>query len=191
MLTLACGQTKSEKMNFPCKLMELMSNPSNADVITWLPHGKAFAILNRKKFTDHVLSNVTCCKAKSKYLLIKLLQQWGFIQLKSSSTRGVIYFHKYFQRDRALLCARMHKSNQSIFSLAWRKSKTKNKAISTAIKSNQNVIGPFLAFNSTSFDSKKPEVSVSKTNKSQLMILLQTIKTAIISGKFPYTGILF
>lgn len=178
-------------MNFPCKLMELMSNPSNADAISWLPHGKAFAILNRKKFTDHVVSNMHCCKAKSKYFLMKLLQQWGFIQLKSSSTRGEIYFHKYFQRDRASLCARMHKSNQSKFSVALRQSKTKNKAISTAIKSNQTVIGPFLAFNSTSFDSKKPEVSVSKINRSQLMILLQTIKTAIISGKFPYTAIVF
>jgi len=60
----------------------------------------------------------------------------------------------------------MHKSNHSKFSVAWRQSKTKNKAISTAIKSNQTVIGPFLAFNSTSFDSKKPEVSVSKINMS-------------------------
>lgn len=177
-------------MNFPCKLIEIMSNPSNADAITWLPHGKAFAILNRKKFMDCFLPNVNCCKGLSKHLLIKLIQQWGFIQLKSSSTRGEIYFHKYFQRDRPSLCSRMHKSNQSKFSVAWRKSNPKTKATSTARKSNRTAIGPLVAFNSTSFDGKKHQVSVSKMNKSQLMILLQTIKAAIFSGNFPYTAIL-
>merc|ERR1712170_297107 len=95
-----------------------MSNPSNADVVTWLPHGKAFAILNRKEFTDRFFPCVSCCRAKSKYLLIKLLQQWGFIHLKSLSMRGEIYFHKHFQRDRPSLRTRMHKSNQSKFSAA-------------------------------------------------------------------------
>ena len=35
---------------YPLQLMELLSNEDVSDVITWLPHGKGFAILKKNKF---------------------------------------------------------------------------------------------------------------------------------------------
>lgn len=32
--------------------MELLSNESITDIITWLPHGKGFAILKKRRFAN-------------------------------------------------------------------------------------------------------------------------------------------
>jgi len=40
----------SPTAHFPLQLMELLSNEDVSDVITWLPHGKGFAILKKNKF---------------------------------------------------------------------------------------------------------------------------------------------
>lgn len=40
---------------FPQKLMEILSDPSLADIASWLPHGRSFVIIRPDIFTDQVL----------------------------------------------------------------------------------------------------------------------------------------
>jgi len=114
-------------MLFPSKLMGAISDPRNADAITWLPHGKAFVILNRKNFENHVLPSYFGTRGiKYEHFLAKLLKHWNFIRLKSSTGRREIYFHKYFQRDRPTLCNRMlcySSRRQSQFQVARKNTK--------------------------------------------------------------------
>ena len=46
---------KHKKEIFPRKLMEILSDPSLSDVVSWLPHGRSFAIIRPDAFCDRVL----------------------------------------------------------------------------------------------------------------------------------------
>jgi len=54
--------------NFPQQLMELLSNEDVSDVITWLPHGKGFAILKKNKFA----AEGKFCAHDMRFLCIRL-----------------------------------------------------------------------------------------------------------------------
>jgi hypothetical protein len=41
---------------FPLRLMEILSDPSLSEVISWLPHGRSFVITRPDILTDQVLS---------------------------------------------------------------------------------------------------------------------------------------
>jgi len=40
---------------FPQKLMEILSDPTLTDIITWLPHGRSFVMIRPDMFTEKVL----------------------------------------------------------------------------------------------------------------------------------------
>jgi hypothetical protein len=54
----------SEAENFPQKLMNILSDPDNDGVITWLPNGRSFVIRNRKLFAEKVMPKFFPRKAK-------------------------------------------------------------------------------------------------------------------------------
>jgi hypothetical protein len=41
--------------NFPMKLHAILSNPEFQDVVAWLPHGRAWRILQHKAFEERVI----------------------------------------------------------------------------------------------------------------------------------------
>ena len=47
--------TKSKREIFPQRLMDILSEPSLSDVISWLPHGRSFVIIRPDIFTEKVL----------------------------------------------------------------------------------------------------------------------------------------
>jgi hypothetical protein len=46
------------------KMMELLSNEVNSEIITWLPHGNGFIILDKKRFTKELMPKFFGKKSK-------------------------------------------------------------------------------------------------------------------------------
>lgn len=84
--------------------MEVLSDKSNDHIITWLPHGKAFVIYQKEKFTKDILPRYF---KETKYTsFTRKLNRWGFERIKKGPEIGA-YYHKLFQRENPQLCAKI------------------------------------------------------------------------------------
>eukprot|EP00549_Striatella_unipunctata_P019582 CAMPEP_0118709366 /NCGR_PEP_ID=MMETSP0800-20121206/22593_1 /TAXON_ID=210618 ORGANISM="Striatella unipunctata, Strain CCMP2910" /NCGR_SAMPLE_ID=MMETSP0800 /ASSEMBLY_ACC=CAM_ASM_000638 /LENGTH=352 /DNA_ID=CAMNT_0006613043 /DNA_START=116 /DNA_END=1174 /DNA_ORIENTATION=+ len=91
-------------MTFPQRLMEVLSDETHADVITWLPHGKGFIIYKKKKFAIDVLPKYF---KQSKFTsFTRKLNRWGFTRITRGPETGA-YYHRFFQRGNLRLCLQM------------------------------------------------------------------------------------
>jgi len=99
-------------LTFPQKLMEVLSDPKVSSAITWLPHGKGFVILQKRKFACEVMP--LYFKHSKFTSFTRKLNRWGFSRVSRGPEMGA-YYHKLFQRGNCLLCMQMHcQSNKSI-----------------------------------------------------------------------------
>ena len=89
----------------PTQLMEVLDNEEISDVVTWLPHGKAFYILQKRRFANEVL--VRYFKQSKFTSFTRKLNRWGFIRVTAGPEIGA-YYHKNFQRGKHLLCMQMN-----------------------------------------------------------------------------------
>ena len=86
--------------------MAILSDPANADIVSWLPHGCSFRIHNRDRFLNESLPPYYKNK-KIKYTsFTRKLSRWEFVRLSSGPDTGAFY-HKLFQRDNPKLARRM------------------------------------------------------------------------------------
>ncbi|KAL3792953.1 hypothetical protein HJC23_010966 [Cyclotella cryptica] len=92
-------------MTFPQKLMEILSNSQISDIITWLPNGKGFIILQKRKFASEVMP--LYFKHSKFTSFTRKLNRWGFVRVTKGPESGA-YYHKYFQRGEHSLCMQMH-----------------------------------------------------------------------------------
>jgi len=91
-------------MTFPQRLMDVLSNERHDDVVTWLPHGKAFIIYKKKRFAAEVLPLYF---KQSKFTsFTRKLNRWGFTRVTRGPETGS-YYHKFFQRGDMDLCMQM------------------------------------------------------------------------------------
>mmetsp|Transcript_17304 Transcript_17304/g.32771 ORF Transcript_17304/g.32771 Transcript_17304/m.32771 type:complete len:483 (+) Transcript_17304:100-1548(+) len=101
---------------FPQRLMRLLSDFTISDVITWLPHGKSFVILQPEFLAENILptyfpetttgtnkSKGNSCKYPS---FTRKLNRWGFRQVTRGPDSGAFH-HKLFCRDQPDLCLQM------------------------------------------------------------------------------------
>jgi hypothetical protein len=54
-LKLSPSGDPSKRETFPHKLMAILNDSTLADVVSWLPHGRSFAIIRPDVFTEKVL----------------------------------------------------------------------------------------------------------------------------------------
>uniref|UniRef100_A0A7S1VXF6 HSF-type DNA-binding domain-containing protein n=1 Tax=Grammatophora oceanica TaxID=210454 RepID=A0A7S1VXF6_9STRA len=102
------GDDENAKI-FPQRLMEILSEPSNYQAISWLPHGKAFIIVNRQKFANDVLPKYF---RKTKYTsFTRKLNRWNFTRVTRGPELGA-YYHEFFQRGDEALCTQMYCKNE-------------------------------------------------------------------------------
>jgi hypothetical protein len=84
--------------------MEILDDKNNDHIITWLPHGKAFIIYQKKKFGTEILTKYF---KESKYTsFTRKLNRWGFVRVTKGPEIGA-YYHKCFQQKNYLLCMQM------------------------------------------------------------------------------------
>lgn len=94
----------ARKLNFPEKLMAVLSRPDTKEAITWLPHGDSFVIVSPKLFAAKVLPEFF--KSAKFESFTRKLNRWRFKRI-TDGTHAVAYTHELFLRDRPELCKKM------------------------------------------------------------------------------------
>mmetsp|Transcript_29878 Transcript_29878/g.43497 ORF Transcript_29878/g.43497 Transcript_29878/m.43497 type:complete len:363 (+) Transcript_29878:63-1151(+) len=94
----------NQPTRFPLKLMQVLSMKEHSNIITWLHHGRSFAIVNPKEFVSVIL-HFHFRKVKYSSFTRKL-HRWGFQRVSRGEEAGS-YYHKLFQRDNKELCQKM------------------------------------------------------------------------------------
>jgi len=103
---LPCSQETNhsrptKKKNFPMQLFDILEKPEHHDVVRWLPGGKAFIIMDKKRFADEILS--VYFKKTQFASFARKLTRWKFIRVPKGPYAGA-YYHKLYRRDLKPLC---------------------------------------------------------------------------------------
>ena len=91
--TIAADAAAAEDVpcTFPQKLMAVLDNDQLSDIVTWLPHGKGFIILQKKRFASEVMPLYF---KQSKFTsFTRKLNRWGFTRVTRGPDSGA-YYHK-------------------------------------------------------------------------------------------------
>merc|ERR1712232_597257 len=107
--TLASVKSRKREI-FPQKLMEILSDDTLSDVISWLPHGRSFVVVRPDIFTAKVLPKYLPpidSRSSTKYpSFTRKLNRWGFRQATKGPDSGAFH-HPLFRRDNPELCLQM------------------------------------------------------------------------------------
>jgi len=99
-----------KKRNFTLKLFDVLDSGRHTDIVAWLPGGKAFIVLDKKRFAIEILPHYF---KESQYTsFTRKLSRWKFTRVSRGPYMGA-YFHKNFRSDNRMLCARMSCNNSS------------------------------------------------------------------------------
>jgi len=90
------------KKSFPETLMDILSSKDIGDMITWLPRGNAFVILDKANLTKHVLP--LYFKQIQYRSFVTRLYRWGFKRSIKGEGDCKVFYHKFFLRDSTSLC---------------------------------------------------------------------------------------
>lgn len=104
-------KAKPPKPTFPEELMRMVSDESNASIITFLPCGKRFIILDKDAFVNDVLPKSALAMQTPSGGRVKIssftrrLNRWGFLQCRVPGLENELVFaHPKFVRDEPKIC---------------------------------------------------------------------------------------
>jgi len=124
--------------NFVTMLMDILSSKSMEDVISWLPEGNAFIVINEEEFTNMLPFCFELIKFES---FVKRLYCWGFRPL-GLGLKNKAFYHECFLRDFPSLCSRITKVNVTfdpIKTMEKMNIERKLKLNNLALESNSNL----------------------------------------------------
>lgn len=93
---------------FPLKLHRLLETAEKeqvSDIVSWLPHGRAFIVRKSKEFVSQVLPKVF--KQSKLTSFQRQLNLYGFRRITRKGPDYGGYYHELFLRGRAFLCHKM------------------------------------------------------------------------------------
>lgn len=90
--------------NFVAKMHAILSRPDLADIITWMPHGRAWKVLKPREFEIRVIPTYFEHAKFSSF--IRQANGWGFRRITSGRDRNS-YYHPLFLRALPHLCKEM------------------------------------------------------------------------------------
>mmetsp|Transcript_19886 Transcript_19886/g.44903 ORF Transcript_19886/g.44903 Transcript_19886/m.44903 type:complete len:510 (+) Transcript_19886:45-1574(+) len=90
-------KTKKGHRNFPAKIHLMISEVRNNDVITWMPHGRAFKVQNKEALVARVIPNYFVCGKYDSFT--RQLNGWGFRRLYQCGPDAGCFYHECFLRD--------------------------------------------------------------------------------------------
>jgi hypothetical protein len=96
--------TSTKEPTFPVKLHMILSNPEYEDIITWLPHGRSWRILQQKAFEERVIPRYFRHGQYSSFS--RQVNGWGFRRVTQGPDYGS-YYNELFLRGMAHLCEKM------------------------------------------------------------------------------------
>lgn len=80
-----------KRVRFPIILYHILSKPENESIITWLPDGRSWMILNHKALEDKIIPLYFRHKNLSSF--IRQVNGWGF-RRKMKSLYPNTYYHR-------------------------------------------------------------------------------------------------
>ena len=96
------GEIRHAKL--PVKLEHILSEPSFASIVGWMPHGRAWKVFKTQEFTERVLPLYFESSNYSSF--IRIVNAWGFRRLSSGPDENA-YYHELFLRGRPHLLSQM------------------------------------------------------------------------------------
>jgi hypothetical protein len=102
---MAGEKDPSARHELPTILYDMLEDARKAkqeDIVSWMPHGRAFKVHDRHEFETKIMPNYFTEKYDSFRFL---LAQWGFLKLsrRGAKDRGG-YYHKWFIQGKRHLC---------------------------------------------------------------------------------------
>jgi len=98
------GAIQGKDITFPVKLHMILSNPEYQDIISWLPHGRSWRILQQKTFEEQVLP--VHFKHGRYSSFARQVNGWGFRRVTKGGDYNS-YYHEMFLRGMPQLCKKM------------------------------------------------------------------------------------
>lgn len=79
--------------------MKILSTNAYSDIISWLPHGKGFLLLQKRRFAEEVLPKFF---KQSKFAsFTRKLNRWGFVRVTRGPEMGA-YYHKVREKEKCI-----------------------------------------------------------------------------------------
>jgi len=91
--------------------MEVLSRPDSTHAIAWLPHGRAFVILDPDALVLNVLPR-HLSSSGSLQSFMKRLYTWGIRKIKSNEPDAGAYCNDLFVRDTPDMCHAMKRRDE-------------------------------------------------------------------------------
>eukprot|EP00571_Detonula_confervacea_P011564 CAMPEP_0172307574 /NCGR_PEP_ID=MMETSP1058-20130122/8402_1 /TAXON_ID=83371 /ORGANISM="Detonula confervacea, Strain CCMP 353" /LENGTH=437 /DNA_ID=CAMNT_0013019779 /DNA_START=45 /DNA_END=1358 /DNA_ORIENTATION=+ len=92
---------KKAGSNFPAKLHQMLSEPHFSHIIGWMPHGRAFKIMNKDLLVNQA---IPAFFVQTKFeSFTRQLSGWGFKRLHQRGADYGCYYHECFLRDMSQL----------------------------------------------------------------------------------------
>jgi len=93
-----------QSQKLPSKLAAMLSDSDLTSVITWMPHGRSWKILNRELFSSFALPRYFGHSNHASF--VRIVNAWGFRRISIGVDRDS-YFHELFLRGKPSLHQRM------------------------------------------------------------------------------------
>ena len=98
---------KKSESNFPARLHEILSDEQYSHLISWMPHGRAWKVINKELLTEEVIPKFF---GQSKYASFnRQLSGWGFKRLQRVGPDFGCYYHECFLRGKPELTRLMRR----------------------------------------------------------------------------------
>ena len=110
---------KDAAHTFPMKLHAILSNPEFQDIISWLPHGRAWRILQHRAFEERVIPLYFRHGRYSSFA--RQVNGWGFRRITHGPDYNS-YYHEMFLRGLPHLCDKVSiqiKNQSFVCILSW------------------------------------------------------------------------
>jgi hypothetical protein len=126
------------KRNFPQKLFDLLETRYHSDIVRWLPGGKAFIVLDKRRFANEILP--AYFKESQYTSFTRKLSRWKFTRVSRGPYMGA-YYHKNFRSDNRLLCRLMSCNNSKVAKKTDKVEEESTLPEETTIETEQNEVG--------------------------------------------------
>lgn len=103
-----CSRGKDK--SFAVKLFRILSQPSYNDIISWLPHGRSWRILQPNLFEKNIIPFYFRHRNLASFM--RQVNGWGFRRVNQGPDRNS-YYHESFLRGRMSACRQMRRPSSA------------------------------------------------------------------------------
>eukprot|EP00984_Skeletonema_dohrnii_P031934 scaffold25149_cov78-Skeletonema_dohrnii-CCMP3373.AAC.2 len=98
---------KKSDRNFPARLHVILSDEQYSNIISWMPHGRAWKVLNKTLLVDEVIPKFFGQSSFASFA--RQLSGWGFKRLLNTGPDVGCYYHECFLRGHPRLTVLMRR----------------------------------------------------------------------------------